>query len=627
MGISQFGNIWEFENGQQLFRGVALRNTQRFTEKGRIMKHVYFCVVYLVFMLLIAGCSPKPISLQEVTWIHGSANCAENNEPPIQVVQYDASTWILRQNKCVHYEAPFMYLFVGQDKALLMDTGASGDSAAFPLYATVIKIIDQWQVENNRNVSLVVAHSHNHADHFAADAQFKNKPNTTVIGPSREEVAEFFQLTNWPLTEASFDLGGRSLTILPIPGHEEASIAVYDPQTHLLLTGDSFYPGRLYVRDWPAFRSSINRLSEFTSKHPVQWLVGNHIEMKDSVGLDYPTGTTYQPNEPPLPLTVADLQQLNTELTSLGDVPTHKTFDSFILVPRPPSEIAIATVAEATLKISGYPDFLAVDGADVWVTNTDVAQKLSTQTSKPILTAVAPGICGAPIVAFGSLWAASCTENTVLRIDTKSGKIIARIPCPVADLQGELSLAAGAGSIWILSDKKGILSRIDPNSNKVVAEIPVKANSFCADFGFDAVWITNTGEGKDIGSVQRIDPQTNSIVATILVGPTPRFLAAGENGIWTLNQGDGTVTRIDPTSNTVIATIDCQTPGTGGDIAAGTGYVWVRAKNGRMLQSINPQTNTIAKVYGPLNGSGAVRVAGEHVWVTAHDVNNVWVIK
>ncbi len=589
----------------------------------------YVSAVCFAFMLVLAGCSPKeePLSLQDVAWIHGSLNCAENIEPSIQVVQYDASTWILRQNKCVNYEAPFIYLFIGKDKALLMDTGATEDSVAFPLCATVRSIIDEWQLKNKRTVSLVVGHSHSHGDHFAADGQFKNKPNTTVVGLSQEEVAQFFHLTEWPLKDATFDLGDRLLSILPIPGHEVASIAVYDPQTQLLLTGDSFYPGRLYVRDWPAFSSSINRLSEFCANHPVQWLVGNHIEMKDSVGLDYPTGTTYQPHEPSLPLTVANLNELNAELNSLENIPTHKRFNAFILEPKPPSEIPIATVASATLKISGYPDFLAVDGEDVWVTNTDVVQKLSSQSSTPIMTVAAPGICGAPIVAFGSLWAASCSENTVLRIDIKSGKIIARIACPVADLQGELSLAAGAGSIWILSDQKGILSRIDPNSNQVVAEIPVKANSFCVDFGFDAVWITNTGEGKDIGSVQRIDPQTNRIVATILVGPTPRFLAAGEHGIWTLNQGDGTVTRIDPSTNTVVATIDCQTPGTGGDIAAGAGNVWVRAKNGRMLQAINPETNTIYKVYGPLNGSGAVRVAGEHVWVTAHDVNSVWVIK
>jgi hypothetical protein len=31
--------------------------------------------------------------------------------------------------------------------------------------------------------------------------------------------------------------------------------------------------------------------------------------------------------------------------------------------------------------------------------------------------------------------------------------------------------------------------------------------------------------------------------------------------------------------------------------------------------------------YGPPAGSGAVRVAGELVWVTAHDTQTVWVLK
>jgi DNA-binding beta-propeller fold protein YncE len=117
------------------------------------------------------------------------------------------------------------------------------------------------------------------------------------------------------------------------------------------------------------------------------------------------------------------------------------------------------------------------------------------------------------------------------------------------------------------------------------------------------------------------------VVATIAVGPQPRFLTAGQHALWVLNQGDGTVTRIDPRSNAVVATVDCQVPGTGGDISSGKGLVWVRAKNGRMLQTISRETNEVERIFGPLNGSGAVRVAGGLVWVTAHDINKVWIVR
>lgn len=289
----------------------------------------------------------------------------------------------------------------------------------------------------------------------------------------------------------------------------------------------------------------------------------------------------------------------------------------------PLPELNIDSEAMRTIELPGYPDFLAVDGEDVWVTNADTIQKLTVDKKQPVLSTPVPGICGAPVVAFGSVWALSCKDRVLIRIDRQSGKVLARIPCGVADPEGEISLAAGEGSVWVPSDSSGVLSRFDPNTNKVVAEIRIKPKSYCASFGLDAVWITNTQDG----SVQRINPLTNEVVATIMVGPRPRFLAAGQHAVWVLNQGDGTVTRIDPQSNSVAATIECQVPGIGGDIAAGRGLVWVRGKYGRMLQVINRETNQVERIYGPLNGSGAVRVAGSLVWVTAHDVNKVWVVR
>jgi len=67
-------------------------------------------------------------------------------------------------------------------------------------------------------------------------------------------------------------------------------------------------------------------------------------------------------------------------------------------------------------------------------------------------------------------------------------------------------------------------------------------------------------------------------------------------------------------------------PGSGGDIAVGAGKVWVRATKGIFLQSIDIRTGKVDKVFTPLNGSGAVRVSSHHIWVSAHDVNTIWVL-
>lgn len=288
-----------------------------------------------------------------------------------------------------------------------------------------------------------------------------------------------------------------------------------------------------------------------------------------------------------------------------------------------PIKLPIARVAFTKMTLKGSPDFLAADKDDVWILNIDRVEKLSVKSKQPLLTVKIPGACGALIVGFHSVWVASCTKQSVYRFDRHTGKILATIPCGVSDKNGEISLAVGDGSVWILSDSAGILIRIDPATNSVINKIPVLPGSYCAAYGYNAVWITNTVAN----SVQRIDPKTNSVVYTIPVGKTPRFLAAGQKGIWTLNQGDGSVSHIDPLLNKVIAVIDTKVPGTGGDIASGAGRIWVRATKERMLQTINPVSNKVETIYTPLSGSGAVRVTDHFTWVTAHDINTIWILR
>lgn len=283
-------------------------------------------------MLFCSSALAEGINLNEQAWIHGSANCKENIDPPIQVVKVYVNTWILRQNKCTNYEAPFMFLFIGGSKALLMDTGATKSAKKFPLYKTVRGILEEWSRENG-DVELVVAHSHKHGDHYAADGQFKKKPNTVLVGLEAEDVAKYFNISRWPEQIVDFDLGERVLKIIPIPGHQASSIAVYDTSTGILLTGDSLYPGRLYVKDWAEFKRSIERLVEFTNEHKVSMILGNHIEMTQTPGVDYPLGTVYQPNEHQLPLSELHLEELSESLDRIGDEPKKKVHDSFIIYP------------------------------------------------------------------------------------------------------------------------------------------------------------------------------------------------------------------------------------------------------------------------------------------------------
>ncbi len=285
----------------------------------------------------------------------------------------------------------------------------------------------------------------------------------------------------------------------------------------------------------------------------------------------------------------------------------------------------ITEVATATLTVKGYPDWIEISKRAVWISNggLNLLHRIDPKKNRIIAEVTINEPCAAFTIGFGSVWVASCGDKSIVRISEKSNEIIAKIPLTIANDEG--SIVADKHGVWVLSDAKGILTRIDPLRNKVVAQIAVKENSFAAMAGFGSIWITNTGDvlGKEPGSVQRIDPKSNTVIATIPVGIQPRFLAVGEGGVWALNQVDGSVSRIDPASNKVVATIECQAPGTGGDISAGEGFIWVRVKQQLMLV-IDPATNKVIRKFGPPAGSGAVRAGHGAVWITAHDINKVW---
>jgi virginiamycin B lyase len=291
-------------------------------------------------------------------------------------------------------------------------------------------------------------------------------------------------------------------------------------------------------------------------------------------------------------------------------------------------KIPIEDSADFTIHVSGFPDFLITDGEDVWVSNIGRLDKLTTASDTPVASVSMPFPCGAGVNAFGSLWVANCGSQSIYRIDKTSLSTLAIINTSLADPFGELSLAAGAGSVWVLTKSTGVLSRIDPSLNAITNSITVKPNSYAAAFGFDAVWVSNTGTGfNEMGSVQRIDPVTNKVVATIPTGLAPHFIAAGEGGVWVLNQGDGNVVRIDPATNKVAAKISIRAFGPGGDIATGAGRVWIRSKKAFLVE-IDAATNKVLNTYMPPQGSGAVRVTdNDLVWASAHDVHTVWAIQ
>jgi hydroxyacylglutathione hydrolase len=272
----------------------------------------------------------------DIRWIHGAPGRRPAGDPPIQVHQYDPHTVILRQSKSVNYEAPFLYLLFGNDRALLLDTGATEDQKRFPLRAAIDRLVAEWLGQHPRErYELVVAHTHGHNDHVAGDPQFAGRPDTTVVSRELDAVKAYFGFTGWPEQIAEFDLGGRVLEITGSPGHHRAAITVYDPWTGFLLTGDSVLPGRLYAFDYPQFRASLDRMVALTESRPVTHVLGCHIEMTRRPGRDYPLGAVYQPDEAALEMSVAQLRDVRAAAAAVAGKQGVHRFDDFIIYNEP----------------------------------------------------------------------------------------------------------------------------------------------------------------------------------------------------------------------------------------------------------------------------------------------------
>ena len=288
-------------------------------------------------VIFLAGCTQTQTSAPAAEqsdlfqhWIDGT----DAAEPKTQTQRYDADTFVIRQSVRTNSEAPFLYLLFGEDRALLLDTGAGG----LQIRPAVDAVINQWLADHRASIPLVVAHSHGHGDHFAGDDEFRTRPGATVVGLKPEEVASFFGVTDWPNTIVPYDLGGRVLHIIPTPGHQPAHIMIYDERTKLLLSGDSLYPGRLYIPSnlLGDFQASMDRVTAFLKDREVSHILGAHIEMTQTPGKDFALGAARHPREHVLELPPSDLLELQAAVRKMGDTVVREVHDDFIVFPAPP---------------------------------------------------------------------------------------------------------------------------------------------------------------------------------------------------------------------------------------------------------------------------------------------------
>jgi len=256
-------------------------------------------------------------------WNIGAGDCKASPQPPLQVHAYETQTFILRESPCADPEANFLYLLIGSEKALLIDTGAVADPSKMPLARTVLPLLP---TKDGVRLPLLIVHTHRHRDHYAGDVQFASAPDVQVVAPDLSGVRAFFRFDHWPEGASRLDLGNRIVHVIPTPGHETAHVVFYDERTALLFSGDFLMPGRLTLEDTDADKKSAARVISFLGTRPLRYILGGHIE-RDMTGHTYAEGSTYHPSERPLELSREDLMKLPSALASFnGFYASHENY-------------------------------------------------------------------------------------------------------------------------------------------------------------------------------------------------------------------------------------------------------------------------------------------------------------
>lgn len=206
---------------------------------------------------------------------------------------YDIGNDVYAIYEPYQFQEVISYLILGEEKALLWDTGNG--------IGSMKQLIDElWQKE------LIVVNSHLHFDHIGGNHEFEcvhvlNHPYVKQVLEMgiddtvyEEEYAESTYSVYSPLPYRPlhyhpfvycwiedghiFDLGRRRLQVKTAPGHSVDSLVLVDEQKKLLFTGDTYYPATLYCFTEGMFETYTKTMQKLAGKYQDYLLITSHNE-------------------------------------------------------------------------------------------------------------------------------------------------------------------------------------------------------------------------------------------------------------------------------------------------------------------------------------------------------------
>ena len=227
--------------------------------------------------------------------------------------------------------------------------------------------------------------------------------------------------------------------------------------------------------------------------------------------------------------------------------------------------------------------------------------------------------------AFGSLWAYDDASGSVLRVDPRSHRIVARMRVPAS--LDDVAIAAGAGSLWAVPvaairhssiapehPRPVAVARIDPRANRVVARVrvpaPVQPVGILPLGG--AIWVWG-----ERGAVKVDPPDGRPVVVIRRPGERIMAFTATDARASLITDVDELVT-FDARTGVRLATIPITTPTVRGKLVSVGGSV-VTSRAGGLLAAVDPITGDDRWVAHLGSQPLDLVVTGGRLWALVHD--------
>ncbi len=250
------------------------------------------CLTAFLSILSVASLAEQPAEPLRPEWCrqlprpeYGKLERVLTDEPWFEIYPIRPGVFAFYEPK--QFEEVISYLILGEKRALLFDTGLGVGKIS----AAVARLT---------SLPVTVINSHTHFDHVGGNAEFQeiwnrdlpytrrnmrgesNIYSRDALAPERlcgtlppGTTSKSYSIRPWKSTHTlrdgeRVDLGGRELEVIFAPGHTPDSVVLLDRKNGLLFTGDTFYPGPIYLfvpeTDFAAYARSVAQLAALESQ-------------------------------------------------------------------------------------------------------------------------------------------------------------------------------------------------------------------------------------------------------------------------------------------------------------------------------------------------------------------------